>query len=177
MRSCSFITLFSCFSLISFSQNYNATSNTLGGCGLKKDNVWSNFTNQAGLAEINQLIIGAGTENSFGLKELSTKSTALALPVNGGVFGLNITYTRFEIYNKTKIRLVFGKKLSKIFNVGIQIDYLVMYADKSTNKSNKFTFEIGAQRRLMQELTLVAHIFDPIAVKLNEDENIPAIFG
>jgi len=176
MRSYFFILLFSCFSLISFSQHYDAESNALGGCVLTKNNVWSNFTNQAGLAEINQFTIGAGTENYFGIKELSTHTAVFALPVNGGVFGLNIAYTGFELYNETKIGLAFGKRLSKSFNVGIQIDYLGMYADESTNNSNKFTFEIGAQKRLMQKLTLGAHIFNPIGVKLNEDENIPSIF-
>ena len=176
MRSYSFIILFSCFSLISFSQDYDATSNALGGCGLTKNNVWSNFTNQAGLAEINQFIIGAGTENSFGIKELSTHTAVFAIPVNGGVFGLNIAYTGFELYNETKIGLAFGKRLSKSFNIGIQIDYLGMYADESTKNSSKFTFEIGAQKRLMRKLILGVHIFNPIAVKLNEDENIPSIF-
>jgi hypothetical protein len=164
------------FSLISSAQNYDATSNALGGCGLTKNNVWSNFTNQAGLAEINQLIIGAGTENSFGIKELSTHTAVFALPVNGGVFGLNVSYTGFELYNESKIGLAFAKKLSDNFNVGIQVDYLGIYVDEGTDNQNNFTFEIGAQKRLMQKLTLGAHIFNPIGVKLNEDENIPSIF-
>ena len=176
MRSYFFIILFACFSLISFSQYYDGKSNALGGCGLTQNNVWSNFTNQAALAEINKFTIGAGTENSFGIKELSTHTAVFALPVNGGVFGLNIAYTGFELYNETKIGLAFGKRLSKSFNVGVQIDYLGMYAEESTNNSNKFTFEIGAQKKLMQKLTLGAHIFNPIGVKLNEDENIPSIF-
>ena len=45
-----------------------------------------------------------------------------------------------------------------------------------TNNHNNFTCEIGAQKRLMRELTLGAHIFNHIGVKLNEDENIPSIF-
>ena len=176
MRSYFFYILLLSFSLISSAQNYDAKSNALGGSGLIQNNIWSNFTNQAGLAEINQFIIGVGTENSFGIKELSTHTAVFALPVNGGVFGLNIAYTGFELYNETKIGLAFGKRLSKSFNVGIQIDYLGMYADESTNNSNKFTFEIGAQKKLMQKLTLGAHIFNPIGVKLNKDENIPSIF-
>ena len=176
MRSYFFIILFSCFSLISFSQNYDSKSNALGGVGLTETSVWNNFTNQAGLAEINQMSIGAGTENSFGIKELSTHTAVFALPVNGGVFGLNIAYTGFELYNESKIGLAFAKKLSDGFNIGVQIDYLGVYVDESTNNRNNFTFEIGAQKKLMQKLTLGAHIFNPIEVKLNEDENIPSIF-
>jgi hypothetical protein len=176
MRSYAFIILFSVLNATAFAQNTNATSNSLGGCGLTQTNVWSNLSNQAGLAEITQLSVGVSTKNSFGIKELSTHVAIFALPVSGGVFGLNVAYTGFELYNETKIGLAFGKKLSKSFNVGIQADYLGIYADGSTNNKNSFTFEIGAKKRLMRDLTLGTHIFNPIAVKLNETEVIPTIF-
>ena len=176
MRALLFSILFVNFSFIGFSQNYDATSNALGSCGLLQKTVWNNFTNQAGLAEINQFSIGGGTENSFGIKELSTHTAVFALPVNGGVFGLNVAYTGFELYNESKIGLAFAKKLSDGFNVGVQIDYLGIYADESSSNRNNFTFEIGAQKRLIQQLTLGAHIFNPIGLKLNEEENIPSIF-
>ena len=176
MRSYAFIILFSVLNATAFAQNTNVTSNSLGGCGLTQTNVWSNLSNQSGLAEITQLSVGVSTKNSFGIKELSTHVAIFALPVSGGVFGLNVAYTGFELYNETKIGLAFGKKLSKSFNVGIQADYLGIYADGSTNNKNSFTFEIGAQKRLMRDLTLGTHIFNPIAVKLNETEVIPSIF-
>ncbi len=176
MRPYLFTILFILLSLISFSQNYDAKSTSLAGIGLTENSVWSNFTNQAGLAEINKLTVGVGIENSFGLKELSTRAAVFALPVNSGVFGVNIAYTGFELYNKSKIGLAFAKKLSNSFNIGVQIDYLQIYADESTNNKNTLTFEIGAQRKLMQKLTLGAHIFNPIETKLNEIENIPSIF-
>ena len=176
MRSYFYFILLSILSLSSFSQNYDSKSSSLANCGLTETSVWSNFTNQAGLAEINQITIGVGTENKFLLQELSTHTAVFALPVNGGVFGLNISYTGFELYNESKIGLAFAKKLSDGFNIGVQIDYLGVYVDESTNNRNNFTFEIGAQKKLMQKLTLGAHIFNPIEVKLNEDENIPSIF-
>ncbi|MBC8266912.1 MAG: hypothetical protein H8E84_08115 [Flavobacteriales bacterium] len=176
MRSFLFSILFAFFAITSFAQNTDAKSNSLGSCGLTQTNVWSNFSNQAGLAEITQFAVGVGTKNSFGIKELSTHAAVFALPVSGGVFGLNIAYTGFDLYNETKIGLAFGKKLSESFNVGVQVDYLGIYADGSTNNKNNFTFEIGAQKKLMRDLTLGAHIFNPISVKLNEDEVIPSIF-
>ena len=176
MRSYSFVILFSVSTALSFAQNNDARSNALGGCGLMQNSVWSNFSNQAGLAEIDNFTIGVGIENSFGIKELSTQTAAFALPVRGGVFGLNVGYTGFELYNETKIGFSFGKKLSGTFNVGIQVDYLGIYVDESINNSNIFTFEIGAQKRLLRKLTLGAHIFNPVAVKLNEEENVPSIF-
>ena len=116
-----------------------------------------------------------GSTNSFGIKELSTHTAAFAIPVSGGVFGFNVSYKGFELFNESKIGLAFGKKLSESFNLGVQVDYIGMYVDESTNNSNAFTFEIGAQKRLMRKLSLGAHLFNPIAVKLNEEENIPSI--
>lgn len=176
MRPYFFIILFSfCIGNV-FAQEIDARSDALGGCGLTKNTIWSNFINQAGLAEITELTIGVSSTNSFGIKELSTHTAAFALPVSGGVLGLNVLYKGFELFNESKIGLAFGKKLSESFNLGLQIDYIGIYIDESTNNSNAFTFEIGAQKRLMRKLTLGAHLFNPIAVKLNEEENIPSIF-
>ena len=176
MRPYLFSILFSISSIISFSQSYDSKSNALAGIGTTDNTVWTNLTNQAGLSEIKKFTAGANIENSFGLKELSTKSAVFAIPVNGGVFGLNISYTGFEHYYENKIGLAFAKKLSNNFKLAIQVDYLGLHIDERTNNQNAFTFEIGAQKRLMQKLILGAHIFNPIRVKLNEYENIPSIF-
>jgi hypothetical protein len=174
MMSYFFILLFSLCSLISFSQHYDAKSNSLGETGLTQIDVWSNLSNQSGIANITKLTIGAGTKNSFGLKELNTHTAVFAVPVNSGVFGFNIVYSGFELYNETKIGLAFAKKLSSSFNVGVQVDYLGVYIDGSTENRNNFTFEIGFQKQLTKELMLGAHLFNPIKVELNE--NIPSTF-
>jgi hypothetical protein len=108
MRSYAFIILFSVLNATAFAQNTNVTSNSLWGCGLTQTNVWSNLSNQAGLAEITQLSVGVSTKNSFGIKELSSHVAIFALPVSGGVFGLNVAYTGFELYNETKNAILFA---------------------------------------------------------------------
>lgn len=161
--------------MIVFSQNYDAKSSSLANTGITQNGVWSNFTNQAGLAEINKFTIGLGIENTFLLKELSTRFTACAIPVNSGVFGVNISYTGFELYNESKIGLAFAKKLSDNFNLGVQLDYLGIYAEESTNNINKFTFEIGVQKRLTKNLSLGAHIYNP-KLSHNEIKTTSSIF-
>lgn len=173
-----FFIVYLLFSREIIAKNNGAESTALGGCGVTLNTVWSNLNNQAGLAQINNLIVGVGSENNFGMKELSTHFALLALPVSGGVFGLNINYTGFELYNETKIGLAFAKRLSNHFNVGVQIDYLSKYIAESanTNNSNKFTFEIGIQKKLIRNLILGAHVFNPIGVKLSPQEIIPTVF-
>jgi len=174
MRSFLFSILFTLYTLVSFSQNNDVRTNALGGCGLTQTTVWSNFSNQAGLANISEFTFGLGSENQFLLSELNRHIVVCAIPVNGGVIGLNLNYFGFELYNETKIGLAFGKKLSQSFNIGLQLDYLGTYIQDGTNSIHNFTFEVGVQKQLNKELTLGAHIFNPTTVKLNE--NIPSVF-
>ena len=171
-----FILLFILFYFVGFSQNKDARTNALGSCGLTQTTVWSNFSNQAGLANISKFTFGLGSENQFLLSELNKHTVACAIPVNGGVIGINLNYFGFDLYNETKIGLAFGKKLSQSFNIGVQLDYLGTYIQESTNSNHNFTFEIGVQKQLNKELILGAHIFNPTTVKLNEDENISSLF-
>ena len=62
-----------------------------------ENNVWSNFTNQAGIAEINQFIISAGTENSYEIKELSSHAPVFTLTVNGGVWSKIYLFAKCNI--------------------------------------------------------------------------------
>ena len=47
--------------------------------------------------------------------------------------------------------------------------------NERTDNLHNFTFEVGVQKQLSKELVLGAHIFNPIGVKLNEEENIPSV--
>lgn len=176
MRSFLFSILFIFYHLHGFSQNKDAQTNALGGCGLTQTSVWSNFSNQAGLANINEFTFGIGSEKQFLLNELNQHTVACAIPLNGGVIGINLNYFGFELYNETKVGLAFGKKLSKNFNIGVQLDYLGTYIEDGANSIHNFTFEIGLQKQLNKKLILGAHIFNPTSVKINEQENIPSLF-
>ena len=111
----------------SIAQSLDAKTNSLGSCGLTQTNVWSNLENQAGLANINKFVFGIGSKKQFLLNELNNHTIACAIPIYGGVIGINLNYFGFELYNETKIGLAFGKKLSPSFNIGIQLDYLGTY--------------------------------------------------
>jgi len=176
MRSFFLFILLLLFIQSSIAQSLDAKTNSLGGCGLTQTTVWSNFSNQAGLANINEFTFGLGSEKQFFLSELNKHTVACAIPVNGGVIGVNLNYFGFDLYNETKIGLAFGKKLSESFNIGVQLDYLGTSIQESTNSNHNFTFEVGVTKQLNKELTLGAHIFNPTIVKLNEDENIPSVF-
>ena len=88
--------------------------------------VFSAFSNQACLAELEHPEVGISVLNKFGIKELNTSDLAFALPVskNGDVFALSLNYFGYNLFNRQKAGLAYSKKLSKIFNAAIQIDYV-----------------------------------------------------
>ena len=161
----------------SIAQSLDAKTNSLVSCGLTQTNVCSNLENQSGLANINKFVFGIGSKKQFLLNELNNHTIACAIPIYGGVMGLNLNYFGFELYNETKIGLAFGKKLSPSFNIGVQLDYLGTYINENQNNLHNISFEIGIQKQLNRELVLGAHIFNPTIVKLNEDKNIPSLFN
>lgn len=74
----------------SIAQSLDAKTNSLGSCGLTQTNVWSNLENQAGLANINKFVFGIGSKKQFLLNELNNHTIACAIPIYGGVIGLNL---------------------------------------------------------------------------------------
>lgn len=156
-----------------FAQQTDVRSNALGGCGATQQNIWSNFSNPAGLPQIEKFSVGLSSHNTFGLKELNTHALAFALPTKSGVFGINLTYSGFELFNETRVGLSFGKKLSQTLNLGVQMDYFNMHI--SENQTDPiFTFELGMQKKITEQLHVGIHLFNPLLVKRKENELLPS---
>ncbi|MEN8120128.1 MAG: hypothetical protein ABFS35_07265 [Bacteroidota bacterium] len=122
-----------------------------------KDN-WSQFSNQAGIADIEEISIGAGFQNAYFIKELSTNALAFALPTKSGVFGVNYTYFGYPKFNQSKFGLAFGKNLGKRISAGIQINYLYTYIEGEYGSQGLATGEIGLITEPIDNFFLAAHV-------------------
>jgi len=62
--------------------------------------------------------------------------------------------------------------------VVVQLDYLSTKIGEGYGSKNNLTFELGVLANLTPELTLGAHVFNPINAKLEDEynESIPAIY-
>lgn len=161
-----------------FSGPKGARSNGIGNASVTLSDFWSIYNNQAGLARYNNLAVGVYYENRFLVKELSTRGGAFVLPVGSGVFGLGYDYFGYSQFNQQKIGLAYARAFGSKFSVGIQLDYLSTRIAQDYGNRNAFTFEIGLQSEIFENLFLAAHLFNPLQVKLEDEynERIPAVF-
>jgi len=147
----------------------SARSAAMGGAGVTLSDLWSVHNNQAGLAGIEYITSGIYYENRFGLKELSVKAGALAIPLPGAgknVLGLSMSYYGYSSYNDSKIGLAYGKKLGDKYSLGIQLDYLQTNIANNYGNHSAFAAEVGFQAELLDNLNMGVHIFNPTRTKM-----------
>jgi len=149
----------------------------MGNASVTLNDFWSVHNNQAGLAGINVAAVGLYYENRFLVQELSLKAAAFVLPTKSGTFGINFNSFGYVNYNEMKVGLAYGKKFGNIFSAGVQLDYLRTHIAEDYGNKDAFTFEIGIRTELTKQLTIAAHVFNPIRVKIQSetDDRVPAI--
>ena len=153
-----------------------AKSVAMAGASVTNRDIWSAFNNQAGLVDIRKVSAGLIYENQFALKELGTKAGVFALPVNKATFALSFSQFGFNLYNENKVGLAYAMPLSKNFNVGVQLDYLLTQLAEDYGKKGLFTFEVGLMAKISEKMYMGAKIYNPLRVKLTDyvEERIPS---
>jgi hypothetical protein len=153
-------------------------SAAMGNASVCLNDFWSVHNNQAGLATYQNIAAGLYFENRFAVKEMSFQSTAFVLPIQKGVFGINLSYFGNPNYNEKKVGLAYARTFSERFSAGLQLDYLSTVLGDHYGEKHLFTFELGVQSKLTDELVIGAHLFNPIRTKVSEigDERVPTIF-
>ncbi|HKK78887.1 MAG TPA: hypothetical protein VJ933_04630, partial [Phaeodactylibacter sp.] len=131
------------------------------------------FTNQAGLANVDNTTATAFGEQRFLLSELGSYSFGLALPTTSGTFGLSLNYFGFEGYNEQRIGLAYGKRLFDKLSIGAQALVLNTQIPEYGNRA-AVTFELGFLVTLLPELQLGVHAYSPIRVRVVESEYLPS---
>ncbi len=157
--------------------NLGAAESAMGGTGVASSGLWAFANNQASLGFNSQFGVGFYYENRFMTKELSLNALSLVVPTKKGSFSANLSYFGYSQYNEKKFGLAYGLLLSKRLALGVQMDYLTTNIGNNYGSVGLFTFEIGLMAKVSEDLTLGAHIFNPIQVKLNDynGEKIPSL--
>ncbi len=169
--------------ILNYSQAQNALINVggrsaaMGRTGVASSDFWSVNNNQAGLAFVEKSGVGFYYQNLYMMNDLNFNQASAIFKTFHGAFGLNVSYFGYGKYNEKKIGLAYGMQLGKRFAIGAQLDYLHTYIAQDYGSKGVVSFEIGMMAKITDELTLGAHIFNPIQAKLAEynDERIPTI--
>lgn len=166
----------SCFSLIAQQGNSparGAQSLAMGGLGINLEGTDALFNNQAGLTSIEGFALQLNSERRFNLNELTAIALGVAYEAGDlGVFGIQISNFGFELYQEQKIGIAYARKLSKLLSIGLQMDWFNTTIETFGSKS-LYTFELGIQANVTEEIQLAAHLFNPGQQELNEHSEIP----
>ncbi|MBN2614977.1 MAG: hypothetical protein JXR71_04725 [Bacteroidales bacterium] len=139
---------------------------------------WNLHNNPAGIACLSVPAIGINYASRFSLKELSTKSLAMVYPVQKSVLGVTVDYFGYALYHEVKAGLVYSRKLGKRLSVGTQLDYLSVAFGEGYANRHRFTFGLGVQYAVTDELRLGASVYNPVGIRYDTLQSlvIPAVF-
>jgi len=170
--------LLPCYGLYAYNDD-NAVGGQSAGiakAAINLTDVFSIFSNQAGLAGIQKLSVGLYSENRFLVEGLNTYAVGAALPTKSGTFGVGVTYFGDEALNHTRGSLSYGRYLGEKLSVGGQLD-VVSLGTQNYGSAIAFTFGLGLQFQVLDNLNAGAHVYNPLQIKLTdaEEDNLPTI--
>lgn len=148
----------------------------MGNAAVTFTDIYSAFSNQAGLGLLEQSAIAVTGEQRFLLNEIRSISAAAAYPTTSGTIALTANYFGFDDFNEQRFGLAYGRKLFDQLSIGAQFVALNTRIPEYGNNT-VFTFEIGVLSEILPDLTLGAHIYSPVRIELVPDEDLPAIFN
>lgn len=144
-------------------------------------NVFSTASNQAVGAFIETPAVGL-YYSSVGLTGgISMISGVTAIPITkkkyGGTIGLNINYFGNSLYDEKKAGLNYSLKLADYLSLGAQLDILNFRQSAPYGNKTFATFEFGVFARPFKELSVGAHIYNPLKLEIDDlyQERIPTV--
>lgn len=154
-----------------------ARSSSLANASVTLSDTWSTVNNQAGLGFVHDLYTGVYYENRFLLKELSTRSAAVAIPLKTSTLGFSFINFGYELYQENKYSVSFAKAFSTNFSMGAALDYLHTRISEENGGLSVLTGEIGMLVKLRKDLLLGFHLYNPTRSRLgkNTTERIPTL--
>jgi len=150
----------------------------LNYCSVALTGFWSVENNLAGMADVKSIAAGTGYQNRFLVPHLGTADFAVIYPAKFGNMGMSMRYFGYALYHEMKIGLAYARAFGPKLRMGLQLDYVqTAFGDIYESYSN-FTFALGVQSNVTDNLTLGIYVYNPVPVKLAgyANEKIPIIF-
>jgi len=160
----------------SFSQVlYGPKITSMGNAGVALQNVWSNNSNAAGIAVIENPTFAAGYENRFSVKELSSKSVVGVFPVKNYRLGASFQSYGNSSYALSKTGISLARAFGKNLFTAITLNYHQVSIENYGN-ARSFSVEAGMQLEALPDFWIGAHIANPNQSKFanSTEELIPA---
>lgn len=171
-----FLSVFLFFSHTGFSQIlYGPKITAMGNASVALQNVWSNNSNAAGIAAIENPTFALGYENRFSVKELSSKSVVGVFPIKNYRLGASFQSYGNSSYSLSKSGVSLTKAFGKNLFTAITLNYHQISIENYGN-AKAFSVEAGMQLQALPNFRIGAHIANPNQSRFadNTEELIPA---
>jgi hypothetical protein len=168
-----FLLFINCFRLLAWTDNFGAGARSAGlsNASVTLTDIYAAQNNQAGLAGIKKISGAFFYENKFLVRDLSFKGACAAVPVKSGVLGISVNSFGGKNYSENKFGLAYSRNFGEAISAGVQMNYLGTFIGEGYGKSNAFAVEAGIQARLIKQLFIGAHIFNPNRAKIADYNN------
>jgi len=158
-----------------FSSSGGANWLGMARAGVAHTGAASIYLNQAGMTSVHDMAFDISAERRFNLSELTQVSLVAIKSFRFGTVGLVASSFGFDQYNEQKIGFAYARRLSGNISIGGQFD-LLRYNIDNIGSKNVFSFETGMIAHINKQITVGAHIFSPVHVKINDIDKISARF-
>ncbi|NND31648.1 MAG: hypothetical protein HKN76_03590 [Saprospiraceae bacterium] len=152
-----------------------ASGGSQGGVKSVHQDILAMYGNEAGLAFINEFQVYASAEKRFNTEGLNFYSLVAAMPTSLGNFGATIQYHGFDEFNEQLLGLAYGRHLLDQLAIGAQFDF-VQVSIPTYGRTSTFTAEFGIQSRIVDQLLLGFHVYNPFEIKWIDQETLPTVF-
>lgn len=147
----------------------------MGNAGVAMQDIWAAQKNQAGIANLDKVMIAIGYENRFSVKELGTQSAILVIPIKKIILGATFQSYGIDAYKEIKTGFSLAKSFGPKLLIGVNLNYHQLKIENYGN-SKIFSVDVGLQYEAFPHLWLGTHISNPNQSKygLNNEQIIPA---
>ncbi len=138
-----------------------ARQQALAGASAAVTDCWSVFGNQAGLAGIERIEVGGSFQNRFLVRELSTRSAFVILPVQSSVFAVSFSQFGQVPFRREKVGMAYARRLTSRLNFGMQFNYYRLFLAEENRSSGSAGLDLGCQFLSSEKLVFGLHIQNP----------------
>lgn len=144
-----------------------AAFQAVGNASVSLESPLSVFSNPAGAAT-GDLSAGILFDNRFLLKDLSTRSAFLVLPVQNSRFLLAFSQFGNDGYRETKISAGLARQLSPVLSAGLQFQYFSLFMAENDRRPGTLLADLGVRLQL-SDFSLGLQYFNPYGLSVREN--------
>lgn len=150
----------------------------LGGISATPVNAFSMHNNQGATAFLNETAFGLAYRSPYWPATLTDVSLVAASPLGTGTLGGSMNYTGNDLYYEMKAGVGYALRIADKAGIGVQLDYLHTKAQNYAGK-HFVTFEVGVLYRPLEQLSIGAHVFNPVKYTVDEEtgETLPIVMN